>query len=203
MPDSSVRRRLAWLTGARAVVGTVLLGGAIVAQIAVSRLFSIDACFFLIALVYALTVVYSATLGLVDRRPWLIDLQLAGDALIVSGFIYVTGGITGSFSVLYVLPILAAGMLRFRRGSLLVAALSAVAYGSLVMAQYLGGSGFFPYSLPAADGATLPPRSVAEYTVALNAFGFVAVALLSGTLAERLESMGARLQQASTEIAGL
>src|SRR5262245_28459367 len=133
MPDSSVRRRLAWLTGARAVVGTVLLGGAIVAQIAVSRLFSIDACFFLIALIYALTVVYAATLRLVDRRPWLIDLQLAGDALIVSAFIYVTGGITSSFPVLYVLPILAASMLRFRRGALLVATLSVAVYSGLVL----------------------------------------------------------------------
>ena len=54
-----------------------------------------------------------------------------------------------------------------------------------------------------ASTASLPPRSVAQYTVALNVFGFFAVALLSGSLAEALRSAGARLEQASTEIADL
>src|SRR5262249_62089867 len=49
----------------------------------------------------------------------------------------------------------------------------------------------------------LPPRSVARYTASLNVFGFFAVALLSGSLSNSLRSTGARLQQASTEIADL
>src|SRR5207248_2273718 len=42
-----------------------------------------------------------------------------------------------------------------------------------------------------------------EYTYALNVFGFFAVALLSGSLAESLRSTGAQLAQASSEIADL
>jgi two-component system sensor histidine kinase PilS (NtrC family) len=49
----------------------------------------------------------------------------------------------------------------------------------------------------------LPPQIVAGYTVTLNVFGFFAVALLSGRLAEELRSTGARLDLASTEIADL
>src|SRR5205814_6919 len=51
--------------------------------------------------------------------------------------------------------------------------------------------------------ATLPPRLVAQYTVALNVFTFFAVALLSGSLAEELRSAGVALVQASSEIADL
>ena len=57
-------------------------------------------------------------------------MQLAVDALIVSAFIYFTGGITSYFTSLYVLPIIAASTIQFRRGGLLVAALSAVSFTS-------------------------------------------------------------------------
>ena len=49
----------------------------------------------------------------------------------------------------------------------------------------------------------LPPVNVAQYTVALNAFGFFAVALLSGSLAERARRGEAQLEQATEEIADL
>jgi two-component system sensor histidine kinase PilS (NtrC family) len=49
----------------------------------------------------------------------------------------------------------------------------------------------------------LPLRSVAQYIYVLNTFGFFAVALLSGSLADSVRSAGARLQQASSQIADL
>jgi two-component system sensor histidine kinase PilS (NtrC family) len=203
MLDPELRRRLAWLIGIRAVVGTVLLGGATVAQITAPGSFPVDPFFILIALTYGMTVLYAATMRFADRHRWLIDLQLAGDAVTVSAFIYFTGGITSFFSSLYVLPIVAASTVEFRRGGLLVATLSAIMYGGLVLAQYLAASGLLQNSLLAAEVVVLPPRSVAQYTVVLNLFGFFAVALLSGSLAERLRSADVRLEQASTEIADL
>jgi two-component system sensor histidine kinase PilS (NtrC family) len=53
------------------------------------------------------------------------------------------------------------------------------------------------------DPNKLPSRSVAQYIVLLNLFGFFGVALLSGSLAEGVRSAGARLERASTEIADL
>jgi two-component system sensor histidine kinase PilS (NtrC family) len=49
----------------------------------------------------------------------------------------------------------------------------------------------------------LPPRSTAQYIVALNLFGFFAVALLGGSLAERVRFAHVRLEQASSQIADL
>ena len=68
MLDPDRHRRLAWLIGIRAVVGTVLLGGAIIAQITAPGSFRIDPFFFLIALTYALTVVYATTMRFIDRH---------------------------------------------------------------------------------------------------------------------------------------
>ena len=84
-----------------------------------------------------------------------------------------------------------------------MATLSTVLYVGLVLAQYLRGVRAVDRSVADASTLALPPASVARYTVALNVFGFFAVALLSGSLADSLRSAGARLEQASTEIADL
>jgi len=201
--DTDLRRKLAWLIGIRAIISTILLGSATFAQITAPGSFPVDPFFFLIGLTYALTISYALTLRFVDRHRWLVDLQLVGDALVVSAFIYFTGGITSYFSSLYVLPIVAGSMVQFRRGGLLVATLSAVLYTGLVLAQYLATAGLLHDPWLVADFIPLPSRTIGQYIVALNVFGFFAVAVLSGSLAEGVRSAGARLEQASTEIADL
>jgi len=198
---SDLRRKLGWLIAIRVVISTVLLGSATFAQITLPGSFPVDPFFILIGLTYALTAFYAATLRFADRYRWLVDVQLAGDALIVSAFIYFTGGVTSYFSSLYVLPVVAAATVQYRRGGLLVATLSAVLYGGVVLAQYLTVAGYLHD--PWLASPVLPTRSVAQYTYLLNTFGFFAVALLSGSLAESLRSAGARLQQASSQIADL
>jgi two-component system sensor histidine kinase PilS (NtrC family) len=203
MRGSDLQERLAWLIGVRAVIGTTLLGTATFAEITAPGSFPVNPSFLLIGMTYGLTILWALTLRFVNRWRWLIDLQLSCDALIVSAFIYLTGGVSSLFSSLYVLPILAASTVQSRRGSLLVATLSTALYVGIVVAQHLVGSGLLHDPWLLDQGAVLPPRSVAEYTVALNVFGFFAVALLSGTLAERVRSAGVRLERASLEIADL
>jgi two-component system sensor histidine kinase PilS (NtrC family) len=201
--NTDLKRKLAWLIATRALVSTLLLGGATVMQVKAPGSFPVDPFFLLIALTYALAIVYAVTLRLVDRHRWLIDLQLTCDAIIVSAFISLTGGITSLFSLLYVLPIVAGSMVGFRRGGLLVATLSAVIFSGLVAAQYLTAEGLLQLSWLPVDPLKLPSRSVAQYIVVLNLCGFFGVALLSGSLAEGVRSAGARLELASTEIADL
>ncbi|HEY5619980.1 MAG TPA: ATP-binding protein [Vicinamibacterales bacterium] len=117
----------------------------------------------------------------------------------MSGFIGLTGGIVSYFSSLYLLPIIAASIISFRRGAFQVAVLNGVLYLGLVTAQYLG---LFPDWL-GGDAVQLPSRQFAQYTIAINLSGFAAVALLSGSLAERLRSAQSRLQDASDEIQDL
>jgi two-component system sensor histidine kinase PilS (NtrC family) len=201
LPTTDLRRKLRWLIGIRAIISTVLLGGATFAQITAPGSFPVNPFFFLIGLTYALTALFAGTLRYVDRHRWLVDLQLAGDVLVVSAFIYFTGGIASYFSSLYVLGIVAASMVQFRRGGMLVAVLSALLYGGVVLAQYLTAEGWLHD--PWLISPILPQRSAAGYTYLLNTFGFFAVALLSGSLAESVRSTGARLLQASSQIADL
>src|SRR5262245_45969512 len=101
------------------MVGTLLLGGATLAQVTAPGSFPVDPFFFLIAITYGLTIFYAVTLHLAGRHRWLVDLQLAGDALVVSAFISLTGGVTSFFPSLYALPIVAGSVVRSRRGGFL------------------------------------------------------------------------------------
>src|SRR5438094_349810 len=83
------------------------------------------------------------------------------------------------------------------------AIISTLLYVGLVVAQYMVASGLLNDPWLGQSALALPGQSVARYTVALNVFGFFAVALLSGSLADSLRSAGARLQQASSVIADL
>jgi two-component system, NtrC family, sensor histidine kinase PilS len=194
-----VRGKLLWLIGGRAAVVTVLLGSAILIQIKSPGSMPGDPFFLLIGLTYALTAIWALTLKYVPRIPWLVDVQLACDALIVSVIVYLTGGVTSYFSSLYTLPIIAASMVHSWRGGLMVGVLSSVIYSGLVLGQYSDGSAIA--MIRAAD--LLPPPRVAMYTVGLNVFGFMGVATLSGYLAEGLRRTGAQLEQASSQLADL
>ena len=196
---TTLRSKLLWLMTARAVVVTLLLGSAILAQIKSPGSLPIDPFSFLIAVTYGLTVVYSLLLKKIEQYPWIVDVQLACDALIVSAIVYTTGGIVSYFSTLYTLPIIAGSTIRSRRGGIMVGALSAGMYIGLVLAQYAGVS-----PSPIVAGLDLlPPRRIALLSVGLNVFGFLAVATLSGYLAEGLRRADAQLQQASNQIADL
>ena len=200
-PDS--RRRLVWLIGTRVVVSTLLMGSAVIFQVNAPGSLPIDPFFFLIGLTYCLSVIYAVTLNYVDRHPWLIALQGAGDVLICTAFIYFTGGITSYFQLLYVLPILGATAVRKSRGASQLALLSAMLYGVLVLHQYSGASGYIGGVFVADVRPLLPPLRVAIFTVAANAMAFVSVAWLAGSLAERLERADQGLAVASTALADL
>src|SRR5687768_11528885 len=99
-----LRGRLSALIAVRVVVGTLLLGSAILIQLSAPGAIPVDPFFFLIGLTYALSVLYIAALRFLSRHEWLADVQLGADAILVSAFILVTGGITSYFSTLYLLP---------------------------------------------------------------------------------------------------
>jgi two-component system sensor histidine kinase PilS (NtrC family) len=197
----NLRSRLSTLIAARVVLVTLLMGSAILIQISRPGAFPVDPFFSLIGLTYALSVFYLATLRFAERHPWLVDFQFAADALLVSAFIHVTGGIASNFSSLYLLPIIAASMIRYRRVAMQLAAFSSLMYLALVAVQYIDLD--FPLARRFSPVVELPSIRVAQYTVAINLGGFMAVALLAGSLADSLRSAGARLEDASHRIRDL
>jgi two-component system sensor histidine kinase PilS (NtrC family) len=196
---NTLRAKLLWLIGGRAAVITLLLGSALLIRLKFPGAFPIDPFFLLIGITYAVTALYSVALKYFERYRWLVDVQLGCDAVIVSAIVYITGGVSSYFSSLYTLPIIAASTIQSRRGGIMVGVLSSLMYGGLVAAQY--------YGAPLLPGVTeydlLPPFRVALFTVGLNIFGFFAVALLSGHLAESVRRAGEQLEEASNQLADL
>jgi two-component system sensor histidine kinase PilS (NtrC family) len=200
--ERDLRRKLFWLIAIRVGISTLLLGSAVFVQLTSPGSFPVEPLFILIGTTYALNILWLMTLRWAERYRWLVDVQLACDTLVVSGFIAVTGGITSYFAALYVLPIAAAASVQFRRGGMMVATLSAVLYSGIVLIQFFDLAQALGMMFLQHEGA-LPPRRIIVYTAGLNVFLFFSIAFLSGSLADRLQRAGDRLERASSEIANL
>jgi two-component system sensor histidine kinase PilS (NtrC family) len=202
MNNGSLAERLSTHIAVRLMVATVFLGAAIVVELRTPGAFPAYPLFLLIAFVYGASLVFIATRRFVDRFPWLVDVHFAIDTVVITVAVLLTGGLTSLFSSLYVLPILAASTIQLLRGAVQLATLSALLFSAVVLAQYEAALGLFelPFGITVRN---LPAPDVALYTVGLSVFGYYAVALLSGSLAERLRKADVRLERASEEIADL
>ena len=203
MKERTLRRRLAVHIAVRLVVATVLLGAAVIVQVRTPGALPINPFFSLVALTFAVSLGFIGSLRFVERLPWLTDVHFAIDSIVVTSAVFITGGVESLFAILYMLPIVAASTVQFRRGGLQIAGLSTILFFGVVVAQYLNANGYLALPIERLAAADLPPINVAQYTVALNAFGFFGVALLSGSLAERARRGEAQLEQATEEIADL
>lgn len=198
-----LRRRLAVHIAVRLLVATVLLGAAVMWQLRAPGTLPINPFYFLVGLTFAVSLGFIASLRFVERLPWLTDVHFAIDAIVVSATVLITGGVESLFVILYMLPIVAASTVQFRRGGLQIAGLNTILFFGVVVAQYLNANGYLDLPYGNLVDTELPPVNVAQYTVALNAFGFFAVAMLAGSLAERARRGEAQLEQATEEIADL
>ena len=200
MIETELRRNVAWLIAIRVVISTMLLGSATFVQITAPGSFAVDPFFFLIGLTYALTIGYALTLRFVERHRWLVDLQLGRRRAASSRRSSTSpAAITSYFTSLYVLPIIAGehGPVPPRRpagGDAERGALRRPGAGAVP-----GGVGpAAPIRGWRADRWRCRRRSVAQYTVALNVFGFFAVALLE-RLARRRPAIGRRAARAGVD----
>ena len=199
----TLRQRLAVHIAVRLVVATVLLGAAVIVQLRTPGALPINPFFFVVGLTYAVSLGFIASLRFVERLPWLTDVHFAIDSIVVSLAVLVTGGVGSLFVILYMLPIVAASTVQFRRGGLQLAVLNTILLIGVVVAQYLSANAYLALPFGLLVDTTLPPVNVAQYTMALNAFGFFAVALLAGSLADRARVGEAQLEQATEEIADI
>src|SRR5205085_7018115 len=141
---------------------------------------------------YLLNILWAVTLNWAERYQWLVDVQLACDALLVSGFVAVTGGVTSYFAALYVLPISAASSVQSQRGGMTIAIFSSLLFLGIVLTQYFSLAGMLGLTWLPQGAGVLPARRMAAYTSGYYVFLFFAIAFLSGSLADRLQHAGLR-----------
>ena len=181
MNRSELERQLRWLMILRVVTVTTLLISVFAVELTLNPGQTLKPLFELAAVTYGMVFLYALLDRWLEGTPAFIFIQLVGDALVVTAFVRITGGIDSPMSFLYLLPIVVASMLLVRRGGLVLAAVSFTLYAALV----LHGAGWigFTRALPAAE----PTASWrVSYFLIVHCVAFVAVALLASHLAERV-----------------
>jgi two-component system sensor histidine kinase PilS (NtrC family) len=157
--------RIKWLMVLRLLFATFLLVATVVVQARAYPSFSnisLASLYLLTGVIYFLTLCYA-----------------------------VTGGIESIFSFMYILTIINAAIMLYRRGGLLIASASSIGYGSLLDLQYFGI--IHPYYTRASELMTYT-IGYYFYTLLMNIAAFYLVAFLSSYLAEELRRSGVKLQ---------
>jgi two-component system sensor histidine kinase PilS (NtrC family) len=183
----------------RVIMVTTLLLIATYVEAVSETLFAVNPLYFVIVATYALTVGHALALRFVPSRSVLAYAQVTGDLLIITGLVYVAGGVRTGYLLLYPLSVLSATVLVPRRGALALAGLATVFYGGLLAVVRLGVMAP-PQGL--SDVLELGVRELV-YSAFVLGVALATVALLGSYLTESLQRAGRELRDAAVEVADL
>jgi len=188
------------LIAVRVVVVTTLLLGALIIQYTVRELLAINYVYLTAGVTYILTLLYIGVGKLVPSRTINLACQIAGDLVIETFLVYFTGGLDSPFSFLYLVSIITASMLLYRRGGLLSASGAVILYGGLGDLMYYG-----LLQLPAQSWFVPTPWTSSRLylNMATNFAGFYATALLTSYLSEKLQRTSQELDANRLNLAEL
>ena len=181
MNRTELDRQLRWLMILRMVTVTTLLISAFAIELTLKPGQSLRPLFVLAAVIYGMVLLYAVLDRWLKGTPAFIHLQLVGDALVVTAFVRITGGVDSPMSFLYLLPIAVASLLLVRRGGLILAGVCFALYAILVLhsAGWIGAGRFLAPTEPTASWRV-------SYFLIVHAVSFVSVALLASHLSERV-----------------
>ena len=134
-------------------------------------------------LLLCLSGLYSFILYHTSRLSLLGYFQISLDSLLVTGIIFVTGGFSSIFSFLYLVVIIYASMVLFRRGGMFMAFFCSVQYCVLVSLEYQGG--IYPIGFASDIAVKNPNWDYVLYKLIITIAACFCVAFLSGLLAEQ------------------
>ncbi|HEY5649479.1 MAG TPA: PAS domain S-box protein, partial [Nitrospiria bacterium] len=191
-----LRLKIKWLMALRVSVVTLLLGVSIFLQIGFGREGKTNELFYyLIAGTYFLTLLYSFLLTRLARVVQLAKFQIGIDLLFITGLVYLTGGVESPFAVFFMVSTISGSMLLGKRGGWNAAFASAVLLAGLVYIQH--------YSPTTILSAKTSSSKEAFYLLFLDFLALLAVAYLSGSLAQKLSVVQGRLDEKTTGFAEL
>lgn len=136
-----------------------------------------------IAATYGFSAVSALLLPRVRNLTSFSYLQIAFDVLLITGVVYMTGGVGSPFPFLYCLPVINGAGLLLSHGAAVSAALSAAAYNSLIAAL---ANGWITLESPLGSQQLNLQNGLRFLT---NNLSFFLIAYLAGVLARRLHQM--------------
>ena len=188
------------LIAVRVVVVTTLLLGALIIQYTVRELLPINYVYLTAGITYVLTLLYIGVAQFFRSRSVNLAIQIGGDLFIETFLVYFTGGLDSPFSFLYLVSIITAAMLLYRRGGLLAASGAVILYGALGDLMYYG----LLHQPPQAWFVPTSWTSSRLYlNMATNFAGFYATALLTSYLSEKLARTSEELDANRVNLAEL
>jgi two-component system sensor histidine kinase PilS (NtrC family) len=192
--------RLQILMFLRVLLVSLLLGASVLIQIRETRTYFgyIQSFhFFLLAAVFLLTFIYIVILKNVRNLLLFAYVQLFVDSFIITAIIYSTGGVDSIFSFLYILDIIGASIILYRRGAILIASSSSILFGLLLDFQ------FFEWIHPLGTRAvsySVEQRMQFFFLALVNMAAFYLVAFLSSFLSEQVRKSRAELRAKQTDL---
>jgi len=137
---------------------------------------------YLVSLSLPLVLAYAISIGSALLLPRLKHLrafahgQVALDAFLITGIIWITGDSSSPFSFLYNLAVINAAILLIYQGAFIAASISSLCYAALL---------FWSHHL-LQSGHSVPLSWTALVTIVINVGSFFVIAALSGYLADKL-----------------
>jgi two-component system sensor histidine kinase PilS (NtrC family) len=188
------------LTAVRVVVVTTLLMASLIIQYTSREVLPINYLYLTAGLTYALTLVYIAAGRMIRSRKFHLAIQISGDLVVETLLVYFTGGLDSPFSFLYLVSIITASMLLYRRGGLLAASGAMILYGAL-------GDLLYYNVIPLPEQVWFVPTpwtsSRLYLNIATNFAGYYATALLTSYLSEKLQRTSQELDANRQNLAEL
>jgi two-component system, NtrC family, sensor histidine kinase PilS len=182
----------------RLVMASTLLLIAAYVEAVSEYLLPFNPLYALIAAVYSLTVLHAVALRTVRRWAPLVYAQVLGDLFVITGLVWVAGGVRMGFILLYPISVLSGAVLLYRRGGLILAGVATFLYAGLLWAvrvELINPQGLF-------DVPFLTVKALL-YSVFVTGVACVTVALTGAYLSESLRSVGAQLLEAEEQVADL
>lgn len=184
--EEQLRIHMLWFLFIRVLLFTLLLGITYLLH-SKDRLIILPPPFIILAFIFILygysigSALYLQKHTLHLRRFGI--LQLLSDTIFIALLVYATGCSQSIFTSVFILPIIAGGLILHRIGGLIPAAAATILYGIVLTLEYLGRIPTYYF-----DYLYIP---VEKYTVLMNIFAvygltFFLIAMLSGMLANRL-----------------
>jgi len=177
--------RLQWLMFLRVIFVTILLGSSILVQFKDRESLAppLLVTYALIASVYVFTFLYVIVLKQIGPSLRFAYVQIGLDTFLVTLLIYVTGSISSVFSFLYLVVIVYASILLYKKGSLIMATLCSIQYGVMIDLEYYGI--LTPFYSTATMDIQEYEESYVIYKVGMTMVACFLVAFLSSSLAQQ------------------
>ncbi len=192
-----IERHIKWLMVFRVVVITTLLISSFIIELLYSPTKGLAPLYILSACTYLLVIAYGFLFPSFKERESFVYMQSIGDALLVSGFVYISGGLDSPVSFLYILPIITASIMLYRKGAFVIASACFLLYFILIELLMYGIIPFYSTNYVAVMEVTKPKL---YYTLAVNLIGFFVVAYLSSYLSEKLRIAGKELKEKQEDL---